>query len=125
MSLVMALTVTGMAPVLRRTNMFSPCHSTAKSTSGGAGFSASAILSTASRCRVAFASALSAASLAFFEMFDRHHETPAPMAVAPAHTALTQFGMSHMSSSSVRWGGGLTPADAAHLTGEEPRKEAD
>lgn len=117
MSLVMALTVTGVVPVLRRTNMSSLCHSTAKSTSGGAGFSASAILSTASRCRVAFASALSAASLAFFEMFDRHHETPAPMAVATAHTALTTAAAVSMPSSPVRCGGGPLPASATHLTG--------
>ena len=120
MSLVMALTVTGMVPVLRRTNMFLPCHSTVKSTSGGAGFSASAILSTASRCRVAFTSALSAASRAFSEAFECHQENRAPMMVKTAHTALTMAAAVSMPSSPVRRAGGPLPAGATHLTGEEP-----
>ena len=95
MSLVIALTVTGAVPMLRNTKQISFCHSMEKACSSGAGLSASAIFSMASRCRVAFASAFSAASRAFFEAFACHQENP----------AMTTFAAVSKSSSSVRCGG--------------------
>lgn len=100
-SLVIALTVTGAVPVLRNAKVSLLCHSTEKACSAGAGLSASAIFSMASRCRVAFASAFSAASRAFFEAFEYHQENTAPTMVKTAHTALMTADNS-INSSSVR-----------------------
>nr|DAM91581.1 MAG TPA: hypothetical protein [Caudoviricetes sp.] len=100
-SLVIALMVTGAVPVLRNTKVPLLCHSMEKACSSGAGLSASAIFSMASRCRVAFASAFSAASRAFFETFECHQENAAPTMVKTAHTALTTADIS-IDSSSVR-----------------------
>ena len=124
---MIALTVTGAVPVLRNTKVCSSCHSTEKACSAGAGLSASAIFSMASRCRVAFASALSAASRAFFEALACHQENAAPTMVKTAHAAMTTFAASK-SSSSVRCGGctascGL--AGVTHLTGEGAVRSAD
>lgn len=105
MSLVIALTVTGAVPVLRNTKQISFCHSMEKACSSGAGLSASAIFSMASRWRVAFASAFSAALRAFFEAFAYHQENAAPTMVKTAHTAMTTFAAVSISSSSVRCGG--------------------
>ncbi|MBF1252318.1 MAG: hypothetical protein HXM38_01460 [Isoptericola variabilis] len=90
--------------------------------------SASAIFSMASRCRVAFASAFSAASRAFFEALACHQENTAPTIVKTAHTAMTAFAADSKSSSSVRCGGctascGL--AGVTHLTGEGAIRGAD
>ena len=92
------------------------------------GLSASAIFSMASRCRVAFASAFSAASRAFFEALACHQENTAPTIVKTAHTAMTAFAADSKSSSSVRCGGctascGL--AGVTHLTGEGAVRGAD
>lgn len=91
--------------MLRNTKVSLLCHSTEKACSSGAGLSASAIFSMASRCRVAFASAFSAASRAFFEAFACHQENTAPTMVKTAHTAVTTFAAVSKSSSSVRCGG--------------------
>ena len=125
---MIALTVTGAVPVLRSTKVCPSCHSTAKACSAGAGLSASAIFSMASRCRVAFASAFSAASRAFFEALACHQENTAPTIVKTAHTAMTTFAADSKSSSSVRCGGctascGL--AGVTHLTGEGAIRGAD
>lgn len=119
---MIALTVTGAVPVLRSTKVCPSCHSTAKACSAGAGLSASAIFSMASRCRVAFASAFSAASRAFFEALACHQENTAPTIVKTAHTAMTTFAADSKSSSSVRCGcrTRLCGVDGtSHLTGEE------
>ena len=121
MSLVIALTVTGAVPVLRNTKVSLLCHSTEKACSAGAGLSASAIFSMASRCRVAFASAFSAASRAFFEALACHQENTAPTIVKTAQAALIHAGAS-MLSSSVRCGCRTISCGvvgASHLTGEE------
>lgn len=104
MSLVIALIVTGAVPVLRNTKVSLLCHSMEKACSSGAGLSASAIFSMASRWRVAFASAFSAASRAFFEALACHQENAAPTIVKTAHTAVTTFAADSKSSSSVRCG---------------------
>ena len=122
MSLVIALTVTGAVPVLRNTKVSLLCHSTEKACSAGAGLSASAIFSMASRCRVAFASAFLAASRAFFEALAYHQENTAPMAVKTAHTAMATFAAVSKASSSVRCGcrtRSCGVVGASHLTGEE------
>ena len=122
----------GVLPVLTSSKVSPFRHLT---THGGAEFASlrasascrtpDAVRSAASTMRAASSLARSASAFAAFEMFDRHHETAAPMAVATAQAALTQFGMSHMSSSSVRCEGGCIPACATHLTGEDPRKEVE
>lgn len=120
---MIALTVTGAVPVLRNTKVSLLCHSTEKACSSGAGLSASAIFSMASRCRVAFASAFSAAARAFFEALACHQENAAPMAVKTAHTAMTTFAAVSKSSSSVRCGcraRSCGVVGTSHLTGEEP-----
>lgn len=88
----------------------------------GAGLSASAIFSMASRCRVAFASAFSAASRAFFEALACHQENTAPTIVKTAHTAMTTFAAVSKFSSSVRCGcctRSCGVVGISHLTGEE------
>ena len=92
------------------------------------GLSASAIFSMASRCRVAFASAFSAASRAFFEALACHQENTAPMAVKTAHTAMTTFAAVSMFSSSVRCGCRTVSCgvvSTSYLTGEESPVEGD
>lgn len=120
---MIALTVTGAVPVLRNTKVSLLCHSTEKACSSGAGLSASAIFSMASRCRVAFASAFSAASRAFFEALACHQENTAPTIVKTAHTAMTTFAAVSKFSSSVRCGcrtRSCGVVGTSHLTGEEP-----
>lgn len=119
---MIALTVTGAVPVLRNTKQISFCHSTEKACSSGAGLSASAIFSMASRCRVAFASAFSAASRAFFEALAYHQENTAPTIVKTAHTAIVTSAAVSKCSSSVRCGCCTISCGvdgASHLTGEE------
>ena len=119
---MIALTVTGAVPVLRNTKVSLLCHSTEKACSAGAGLSASAIFSMASRCRVAFASAFSAAARAFFEALACHQENTAPTIVKTAHTAMTTFAAESKFSSSVRCGCRTISCGVvgtSHLTGEE------
>nr|DAL01881.1 MAG TPA: hypothetical protein [Caudoviricetes sp.] len=114
--------------MLRNTKVCSSCHSTEKACSAGAGLSASAIFSMASRCRVAFASAFSAASRAFFETLACHQENAAPTMVKTAHAAMTTFAADSKSSSSVRCGGctaSCGQAGVTHLTGEGAIRGAD
>ena len=113
--------VTGAVPVLRNTNVSLLCHSMEKACSAGAGLSASAIFSMASRCRVAFVSAFSAASRAFFEAFEYHQENTAPTMLKTAHAAMTTFAADSKASSSVRCGcrtRSCGMVGTSHLTGE-------
>ena len=108
--------------MLRNTKVSLLCHSTEKACSSGAGLSASAIFSMASRCRVAFASAFSAASRAFFEALACHQENTAPTIVKTAHAAMTAFAADSKASSSARYGcrtRSCGVVGTSHLTGEK------